>query len=65
MERTNTTLKLGVCAMKKKIEAKPMQEILNRMRCPELEIIIIDDQYWSQNYKVSTELRRLGQSWMP
>ena len=43
---TCRTIRLGVCAMSKKIRAKPMQEILKRLECPFLNIIIIDDEYW-------------------
>ena len=27
-------VKLGICAMKKKVESKPMREILARLACP-------------------------------
>lgn len=40
------TIRLGVCAMSKKIRAKPMQEILKRLECRFLSILIIDDEYW-------------------
>lgn len=33
-EHPKVLLKLGICAMRKKIEAKPMQEILKRLKCP-------------------------------
>jgi hypothetical protein len=41
-------IRLGVCAMKKKINAKPMQEILHRLACKYFDIIIIDDNYWDK-----------------
>lgn len=45
-------VRLGVCAMRKKIQAKPMQEILQRLACEFLEIVIIDDEYWERPSKV-------------
>lgn len=38
--------------MRKKIRAKPMQEILQRLVCEFLEIVIIDDEYWERPTKV-------------
>ena len=32
---------LGICAMKKKVESKPMREILSRLTCPEIEIVLM------------------------
>ena len=34
-------IKLGICAMKKKVESKPMKEILSRLASPEIEIILM------------------------
>lgn len=28
------TITLGVCAMKKKVQSKPMKQILSRLKCP-------------------------------
>lgn len=39
--------------MRKKIEAKPMQEILHRLACKYFEIVLIDDDYWDKEEKVS------------
>ena len=64
-ERDENILRLGICAMRKKIEAKPMQEIIKRLCCKEFEIIIIDDPFWEQSFKVFFSTFRAGQRWMP
>lgn len=55
---------LGVCAMKKKVQSKPMKEILKRLRCKEIEIIEMWDcldRHWS----VIFALLRNGPKLMP
>lgn len=55
---------LGVCAMKKKVQSKPMKEILKRLRCKEVEIIEMWeclDRHWS----VIFLLLRSGPKLMP
>lgn len=47
-ESQSMVIRLGVCAMNKKIQAKPMQEILKRLACKYIEIIIIADEYWDK-----------------
>lgn len=33
-------VKLGICAMEKKVTSKPMKQILSKMECDEIELII-------------------------
>lgn len=39
IQNRKTRILLGVCAMKKKVESKPMKEILSRLKCPEIQIL--------------------------
>ncbi len=37
-------VRLGICAMNKKVQSKPMREILKRVGCPEIEIIVFEEE---------------------
>lgn len=55
---------LGVCAMKKKVQSKPMKEILKRLSCKEIEIIEMW-QYLDRHWSVIIFIIRNGPRLMP